>query len=107
MTSAKLCQEPFLSGIGNLHELGQKSEDLLQQFIHEIRSLSKQLSASMPGNFKLRDTMRELIDNIAATDCFEMTLDIEGLSKLDVSEKQHLALYRILQEQLTNIMKTC
>jgi hypothetical protein len=38
----------------------------------------------MPGNFKLRDTMRELIDNIAATDCFEMTLDIEGLSKLDV-----------------------
>ncbi|HZH00892.1 MAG TPA: hypothetical protein VEY32_07410 [Flavisolibacter sp.] len=51
--------------------------------------------------------MRELIDNIAATDCFEMTLDIEGLSKLDVSEKQHLALYRILQEQLTNIMKPC
>ena len=93
MTSAKLCQESFLSGIGNLHELGQKSEDLLQQFIHEIRSRSKQLCASMPGNFKLRDTMRELIDNIAATDCFEMTLDIEGLSKLDVPEENSTWLF--------------
>jgi len=105
LTSVKLYQELCLSGIGNQQELIRKSAVLLQESINEIRSLSKRLSAPTLGSIKLKDSVKELVDTIAATNRFEISLDTEVVEELDVAEDLHLALYRILQEHFTNILK--
>lgn len=105
LTSVKLYQELCLSGIGNQKELLQKSAELLQLSINEIRSLSKRLSAPLLGNIKLTDTVRELVDTVAATNRFKVELNFDVVSELEVTEDLHLTIYRILQEHLTNILK--
>lgn len=105
LTSVKLYQELILSGLGNQEELIRKSADLLQASINEIRSLSKRLSAPTLGSIKLKDSVRELIETVAATNSFKVSLDTDVIEELEVDEELHLAIYRILQEQLTNILK--
>lgn len=105
LTSVKLYQELLLSGIGDDEALVRRSIELLQSSINEIRSLSKRLSAPTLGNIRLRDSVRELADTVAATRQFAISMDTDAVQELEVDETLHLALYRILQEQLTNILK--
>ncbi|MEJ7911694.1 MAG: PAS domain S-box protein [Chitinophagaceae bacterium] len=105
LTTVKLYQELCLSGIESRDELTKKSIDLIQVSINEIRSLSKRLSAPSLGNIKLSDSVKDLIDAIGATDKFVIFLDISAIENLEVDQATHLALYRILQEQMTNILK--
>jgi PAS domain S-box-containing protein len=105
LTTVKLYQDLIASGMGDRSELTKKSALLLQQSIDEIRSLSKRLSAPTLGNIRLRDSVTELLFNIAATNRFELIHDCCVIEELDVTEELHLAVFRILQEQLTNILK--
>jgi PAS domain S-box-containing protein len=105
LTSVKLYQELCLSGAENRVELLQKSVALLQNSIDEIRSLSKRLSAPTLGNIKLKDSIKELIDTVRFTNKFEIDLEASIIDKLEIEQELHLAVYRILQEQLTNILK--
>lgn len=105
LTTIKLYQEVLLSGFGEREELLRKSKDLLQECINDIRNLSKRLSAPTLGNIDLNDTVTELVSKVTATNRFSITLDTKELEELEVSEELHLAVYRILQEHLTNILK--
>lgn len=105
LTSVKLYQDLMLSGIGNKEELAKKSTQLLQESINEIRSLSKRLSAPTLGNIKLKDSVKELVDTVAATNKFAIDLDVSVIEELEVEQEVHLAIYRIVQEHLTNILK--
>lgn len=105
LTTVKLYQELLLSGNGNPQTLATRSIHLLQQSISEIRSLSRQLSAPSLGNIQLADSVRELVDNFAATRRFSLSLDTDPINGICVSGKLHLAVYRILQEHLTNIAR--
>jgi len=105
LTSVKLYQDLMLSGIGNQEELAKKSTHLLQESIDEIRSLSKRLSAPTLGNIKLKDSVKELVDTVAATNKFAIELDVSVIEELEVEQELHLAIYRIVQEHLTNILK--
>jgi PAS domain S-box-containing protein len=105
LTTVKLYQELCLSGIGNREELIKKSMDLLQSSINEIRSLSKRLSAPTLGNIKLYDSIKELIEAINATGKLNISFAANSVKDYEVEAEVHLALYRILQEHLTNILK--
>jgi PAS domain S-box-containing protein len=106
LTTVKLYTELCRDGIGDPRELMDKSLRLLQLSIDEIRSLSKRLSAPSLGNIRLRDSVRELIETVAATNKMEVCLDTAAIDEMEqVDQDVHLAIYRILQEQLTNIMK--
>jgi PAS domain S-box-containing protein len=105
LTSVKLYQELILTGIGNRDELATKSSRLLQQVIDEIRNISKRLSAPTLGNIRLKESVNELVDNIAATNRFQISLHTSLIDDLEISEELHLGLYRILQEHLTNITR--
>lgn len=105
LTTVKLYQELCLSGIGNQDELLNKSMSLLQDSIDEIRSLSKRLSAPSLGNIRLKDSLQELVETVTATNKIHITLDVSQIENLEVNEEVHLALYRIIQEQLTNVLK--
>jgi signal transduction histidine kinase len=105
LTTVKLYQELCLSGIGNREELIRKSMDLLQVSINEIRSLSKRLSAPTLGKIKLHDSVKELLDVVSATGKIRINFQEEKMANREVEPELHLALYRILQEHLTNVLK--
>ncbi|GAA4339255.1 PAS domain S-box protein [Flaviaesturariibacter amylovorans] len=105
LTTVKLYQELCLSGIGDRDELTQRSIRLLQESITAIRSLSKRLSAPSLGKIRLEESVRELTDAVAATGKIQVALDTEAIEQLEVDGTIHLAVYRILQEGLTNVLK--
>jgi PAS domain S-box-containing protein len=105
LTTVKLYQDLCLDNIGNSEELIRRSIDLLQISINEIRNLSKQLSAPTIGNIKLEESVKELVDTVVATNKISIALDIHDMGYVEVNNELHLALYRILQEHLANILK--
>ncbi|RYY61779.1 MAG: PAS domain S-box protein [Chitinophagaceae bacterium] len=105
LTTVKLYQELLLSGIGHADELARKSMALLQDSINEIRSISKRLSAPSLGKIRLHESVRELTDAVAATNKLRVSLDTSDILDYEIAQDAHIALYRILQEQLTNVLK--
>jgi PAS domain S-box-containing protein len=105
LTTVKLYNELCRDGIGNADELLGKSVDLLQNSITEIRNLSKRLSAPTLGSIRLMETVKELVESIEATHRILINFDGSGIEGLEVSQEIHLAVYRILQEHFTNILK--
>lgn len=105
LTSIKLYTELCIDDPVQNASLMTRSVGLLQSCISEIRTLSKRLSAPSLGNIQIKDSIRELVENIAATQVFEVVLDADITTQVPISEELHLAIYRIVQEQLTNILK--
>ena len=105
LTTVKLYTELCRDGIGNATEIMDKSIKLLQDSINEVRSLSKRLSAPSLGDIKLTESIRELVEAVRATNKLVITLNVDDLESIDISQDVHLALYRILQEHLTNVLK--
>lgn len=104
LTTVKLYTELCINDLGN-KELMQRSMQLLQGCINEIRSLSKQLSAPSLGKIGLKDSLKDLVRTMTATGKTSIRLDTKGIRDIKVSNEMHLAIYRIVQEHLTNILK--
>ena len=105
LTTVKLYIEMCRDDMGNTPEIMNRSIKLLQDSINEIRSLSKRLSAPSLGSIKLRDSVQELIDSISATNKIAIDMDTANIKDLEVNQELHLAIYRILQEHITNILR--
>lgn len=105
LTTVKLYQDLIQSDDENRDLFIEKSKELLQESINEIRRLSKRLSVPTLGIYSLSDSVNELLGNVAATNRFELACDTKPIENLDVEESLHLGIYRILQEQLTNVLK--
>jgi signal transduction histidine kinase len=86
------------------HSLIPRSMQLINNSITEIRNLSHQLSAPTLGTRSLIDSINALIDTIAFSTKLSFEFDHTGYTRR-VMMSQKLALYRILQEQLNNIIK--
>ena len=105
LTTVKLYNEMYLTGYVQDKNLLVKSTQYTQDCINEIRSISKRLSAPTLGNISLRDSIRDLVDSINITRRLEIIYCAEQLTHTNVSEDLHLAIYRIVQEGLNNILK--
>lgn len=105
LTTVKLYTEMARDGVVQPAEVLDKSARLLQDTINEIRSLSKRLSAPSLGKIRLAESVKELLGVVAATRKFSVRLDSEAVAELEVGHEVHLAVYRILQEHLTNVLK--
>lgn len=104
LTTVKLYTELCLTEMENKDELLRRSSQLLQDSIDEIRALSKRLSAPSLGDIRLKDSIGELVEAINATR--RLTIYYENdVEELEVPDDIHVAVYRILQEQFTNIIK--
>ena len=107
LTTVKLYLEVSLSPGMDRDELTHKSIELLQDSINEIRCLSKRLAspAIEAETLSLPHSLKALVDHIAATNRFKVILDTTALTNRVISKEVHLAVYRIVQEQLTNVLK--
>ena len=105
LTTVKLYNEMYLTGVVKDQEILRKSTDYVQECINEIRSISKRLSAPTLGNILLKDSIKELVASINLINRLAISYLCQGLDQCQVSQDLHLAIYRIVQEGLNNILK--
>lgn len=103
LTTIKLYNELLQSGIGDREDTLHKSTRYLQDCINEVRSISKRLSAPTLGQISLEESVHDLIESINLTRKLQIVSDVrtEGRS---IPQDLHLAVYRILQEHLNNVL---
>jgi signal transduction histidine kinase len=95
-----------LEGIGDPKVILPRVTKYLQNCIDEIRSISKRLSAPTLGKISLEESVNDLIESINRTAKVKITHEVAGLNnQLLLHRDLHLGLYRILQEQLNNVLK--
>ena len=105
LTTVKLYNEMLLEGLGDARQVLPRTITFLQQCINEIRSLSKRLSAPTLGKISLEESVNDLIESINATSKIKISRDLSGLENCSLKQEVHLGMYRILQEQLNNVLK--
>lgn len=86
-------------------EMLRKSCEYLAQAINEIRSLSKALVSPTLQNLGLTASVYDLIETIQNTKAVEFEMLHDRFSEEELSDIQKLMLYRVIQEQLNNILK--
>jgi signal transduction histidine kinase len=105
LTTVKLHNEMVMEGTGDPKLLLSRASIYLQDCINEIRSLSKRLSAPSLGEITLEESVNELLDSVNFSGKVRINRNIEGLKNKIFSKEVHLGIYRILQEQLNNVLK--
>jgi signal transduction histidine kinase len=104
LTTVKLYLETALYQPENKAKLISKSMDLIMASIQEIRNLSRELSAPTLGTKSLIDSINSLIETVAFSSGLKIYFDHSNY-KNHIAMSQKLTLYRIVQEQLNNIIK--
>lgn len=89
-----------------MEQLLPKSIKHLEQAIEEIRTLSKFLADPVANRISLYDSIRELIAAIKpVTTGTHFILFMDDVKDTSVCDELKLTIYRILQEQMNNIIK--
>lgn len=104
LTTVKLYHEMALSKPDDYTSYIIRATDILMSTIEEIRALSKTLVAPDVNEVSLTDSVNELISNI--TYGRQIKIHFHACHKSEeLPDKLKIALFRIIQEQLHNILK--
>jgi two-component system sensor histidine kinase UhpB len=82
-----------------------KSLDVIALAIKEIRKLSRTLIVSDISDLGLQKAIEEMIANIVLVKKMQISLCMESFPEKKIDADIKIAVYRIIQEQLTNILK--
>jgi signal transduction histidine kinase len=105
LTTVKLHNEMVMEGMGDAKQILKRTSGYLQECINEIRSLSKRLSAPTLGKISLKESVKDLIESINITSKVKIVTTMSGIDDRVLRQDVHLGIYRILQEQLNNVLK--
>lgn len=83
----------------------KEGEKYVREAINEIRKLSHQLSPGATKNVSLMHVITSLVETMTESNQFHVKFEVNGIDDREISDKLQLNLYRILQEQLSNIIK--
>lgn len=78
---------------------------IVEQAIDEIRKLSKSLLAPSLGDIGIFEALNDLVQEMNLSRKFNVNLDLENRNYQTLDSNIELMLYRIVQEQLNNIIK--
>lgn len=105
LTTVKLHNEMVLEGVADARDVLPRTLKYLQECITEIRSLSRRLSAPTLGKIGFEESIKDLLESINATSKVRISHKICCMKDQQLKKEVHLGLYRILQEQLNNVLK--
>ncbi len=77
----------------------------ISAIINEVRAVSRTLVPPTLKDFGFIDAVNDLIDSLRHTLALTIELDYFGFDEDQLPDNKKLALFRIIQEQLNNIMK--
>jgi signal transduction histidine kinase len=87
-------------------ELLERSTELVSKAINEIRKISKSLITPGLREIGLIESIEDIIDDIrVAKPNLMIELDLQNISEEQIEDRRKLTLFRIVQEQLNNIVK--
>lgn len=105
LATAKLYIEYALSNNDKSADLMKNAKSLVESAVAEIRKLSKSLMPPSLGEVGLIMALKELIDSVAPVNKFRIITEWKDLREELLSEDLKLTVFRIVQEQLTNISR--
>lgn len=108
LASARLtlhAAKDYYPDIAKTHELITVSRHRIEEALLEIRKLSHQLAPAVPDGARLKDVFLELLGSIDVRKQYKIDFQFDDRLGDVANEVIMLNLYRILQEQLKNIIK--
>lgn len=106
LASCKLMLEVAQDNKEAAPALTKRSYESLQTVITEIRKLSHRLNPSAIEDIGLDEAVREMVEKINLSKKIKITYCCEGHEQeMLLQGKDKVAVYRIIQEQLSNILK--
>lgn len=105
LTTTKLYLELAADNESMMKELVKKATKTITSVITEIRQLSRSLMDPSINDLGIVDSINDLVENINLTQKIWVTLHIDQSIERVLDKKQHLTVYRIIQEALNNILK--
>ncbi len=105
LTTVKLYNELALTEEYTNKKLLLRSVQQVNYCIEALRTLSKTLGSPKIEETDLKDSVKELVDEVNATRRIEAHFFTYGINKDKVSQDLMTTIYRIAQEQLTNVLK--
>lgn len=104
LTVAKLYTEQASIESGKTESL-QRAQAMVETALNDIRHISSTIKPPSFSETSLPEAIEELVSNIRRFIEFEFHLDMADAIEEQLSTDQKLMLYRVVQEQLNNILK--
>ncbi len=82
-----------------------RSAGNIHNAIHEIRKISRSLVPASIGDLGLQDSIADLVESIKTTKAIHVEFYPAGEFDEKISDKVKLMLFRIIQEQVNNVLK--
>ncbi len=101
----KLYIEHSISNENIREGLLKKSNEYIDKVIEELRNLSKSLSPPLLAELGLEQSITSLAEAISGVQHITVIVDMADFNEDGLTESHKLMLYRIVQEQLNNIIK--
>jgi PAS domain S-box-containing protein len=82
-----------------------KATDYIMNVIEEIRQISKRLGSPRMQIMGLSDSIKMIIDDLVMVHPIKIEFNDEGFDDQNITENLQLDIFRIVQEQLNNILR--
>ena len=105
LASAKLYMECAMKDTKPRMDLMTDSKLLLEKAMTEIRNLSKALLPPSLGEVGLLQALHEMVDTNKKVNDLVIKIEWNNTSENEISSKLKLTIFRIIQEQLNNVIK--
>ena len=105
LSTAKLYLELAETDNKSRIDLIKRSTNNISDAINEIRTISRSLVPPSIGDLGLIDSVQDLVENIKATRRLHVEFYYSGTMDDILDEKRKLMLFRIIQEQVNNVLK--
>ena len=105
LTTTKLYLDLALTNSAMKEELIQRSLNNINSVIHEIRHLSRSLMDPSIDDLGLVDSINDLVENVHLTQKLNVVHSIDCKVDTLLDSNQKLAIFRIVQESLNNVLR--
>ncbi|HJU46166.1 MAG TPA: PAS domain-containing protein [Chitinophagaceae bacterium] len=105
LSTAKLFLEVAKNDTKERLSLIKRSAQSIHDAINEIRAISKSLVPPSISDIGLTESINDLVQNINVSRALKVDFFIEGDIENSINGKQKLMLFRIIQEQVNNVLK--
>jgi two-component system, NarL family, sensor histidine kinase UhpB len=105
LATSKLYLDHAISGNTIRRDMLLQSKELIEMATAEIRQLSHKLLPPSLEEFGLVQALNELADTITKTGVFQIERQWANIEETKLQRDQKLTIYRIVQEQMNNIIK--
>ena len=105
LSTTKLYLELAKNDTAERLNLINRSAGNIHTAIHEIRNISRSLVPASIGDVGLIDSLTDLVESVSSTRAIHVEFYPAGNFESTIDEKIKLMLFRIIQEQINNVLK--